>query len=221
MTRVGEVVIDPAAAGPGQFYHLLNAVIAPRPISWIATLASNGTANLAPHSFTTVFGNEPPIVGFVSIGVKDTVRNARSGGAFVYHIAGDDLVERINRTAADFPPDVSEFDWAGLTRTPSDLIAVPRVAEAPVALECRLVDVIQLAGQPNYLVLGEVLRAHVAERIMANGRVDPALLRPAGRLAGSQYARLGELFHLKRPTYRGLLDDGETPMAPIGSDGRA
>jgi hypothetical protein len=84
-----------------------------------------------------------------------------------------------------------------------------------------LVDVIQIAGQQSFLVLGEVVRAHVDERIMADGRIDPRALHPAGRLAGSQYSRIGELFNLQRPTYRGLLEAGEQPMEPIESDGRA
>ena len=213
--------IEPGALPPGQFYHLLNAAIAPRPVSWISSLAADGTANLAPHSYTTVFALNPPIVGFVSTSLKDSVRNVRATGDFVYHIACDALVERLNRTAADFPPNVSEFDWAGLTKLKSDLVKSFRVAEAPIAFECRLVEVIQIAGQESLLVLGEVLRAHLAEEIMVGGRIDPVKLQPLGRLAGSQFSRLGELFNLSRPTYQSLLADGAEPMAPVDSDGRA
>jgi len=206
---------------PGQFYHLLSAAIAPRPVSWISSLSAAGTANLAPHSYTTVFALNPPIVGFVSTTLKDTVRNVRATGDFVYHIACDALVERLNRTAADFPPDVSEFDWAGLTKVESDLVKSFRVAEAPIAFECKLVEVIQIAGQESLLVLGEILRAHLAEEILTDGRIDPVKLQPLGRLSGSQFSRLGELFNLARPTFAGLLADGAEPIAPIDSDGRA
>jgi flavin reductase (DIM6/NTAB) family NADH-FMN oxidoreductase RutF len=95
---------------------------------------------------------------------------------------------------------------------PSDLVRAPRVGEAPVAMECRLVEVHQIAGTQNYLVLGEVVRVHLAERIWVNGRVDPARLRPVGRLAGSGFAHLGELFSMERPTYRGLLEAGAKPV---------
>jgi flavin reductase (DIM6/NTAB) family NADH-FMN oxidoreductase RutF len=211
---MASISIEPGALPPGQFYHLLNAAIAPRPVAWISSLSANGTANLAPHSYTTVFALNPPIVGFVSTSLKDSARNIQATGDFVYHIASDALVERLNRTAADFPPDVSEFDWAGLTKLKSDLVNAYRVAEAPVAFECRLVEVIRIGGQESLLVLGEVLRAHLAEEIMTAGRIDPVKLQPLGRLAGSQFSRLGGLFNLSRPTYQGLLTAEQGPMKP-------
>ena len=102
----------PEELGQPATYHLLNAVIAPRPIAWISTVSASGTFNLAPHSYTTVVSQDPPIVSFVSIGRKDSVRNEATG-CFVYNVGSHQMVERINRTLADFPPDVSEFEWAG------------------------------------------------------------------------------------------------------------
>lgn len=211
-TRDGVVTLDPGGVRGGM-YHLLNAAIAPRPISWIATVSAAGTLNLAPHSYTVVLSPNPPIVGFVSVGRKDTLRNIEAAGDFVYHIADESLGERLNRTAADFPPDESEFDWAGLTPLASDLVRSPRVAEAPIAFEARLVEVKQIAATTNYLVMGEIVRLHVAEAIISNGRIDPARLRPLGRLAGSGYARLGELISMERPTYAGLIESAGKPMA--------
>jgi flavin reductase (DIM6/NTAB) family NADH-FMN oxidoreductase RutF len=209
------LTIDPADVPGNGVYHLLNAAIAPRPIAWVSTLAADGTPNLAPHSYTTVLSPNPPIVGFVSVGRKDTVRNVEATGDFVYHVADEGLGERLNRTAADFPPDVSEFEWAGLTPIPSDLVRTPRVAEAPIAFEARLVEVKRVAETNNYLIMGQVLRIHLAAWIMTDDRVDPAKVRPLGRLAGSWFSHLGELFKMERPTYRGLLGAGAEPLRPL------
>ncbi len=197
---------DPANA-PAGMKHLLNGVIAPRPIAWVSTLAADGTANVAPHSYTTIFSTEPPIVGFVSSGRKDTLNNIETTGDFVYNVAGENLAERMNLTSADFPPDVSEFDWVGLTPVPSDLVRSPRVGEAPVALEARLLEVHPIPASDAFLVLGSVVRVHVAERLWTDDRIDLDALRPVGRSAGSGYARLGSPFRMKRPTYRELLAD--------------
>ncbi|HEY7033956.1 MAG TPA: flavin reductase family protein [Thermomicrobiales bacterium] len=206
------VTINPADVPGNGVYHLLNAAIAPRPIAWVASLAADGTPNIAPHSYTTVFSPNPPIVGFVSVGRKDTLRNVLATGEFVYHIADEALAERLNLTAADFPSDVSEFDWAGLTPIPSDLVRTPRVAEAPIAFEATAAQVQQVRETNNYLITGEIVRIHLAERILSGDRIDPAKLRALGRLAGSQFSYLGELFKMERPTYRGLLEAGATPV---------
>lgn len=223
MTMVEPIrTFDPADA-PAGMKHLLNGAIAPRPIAWVSTLAADGTANVAPHSYTTIFSTEPPIVGFVSSGRKDTLNNVEATGDFVYNIAGEELAERMNLTSADFPPDVSEFDWVGLTPVPSDVVRSPRLGEAPVALEARRLEVHPISTSGAFLVLGEVVRVHVAERLWAGDRIDLDALRPVGRGAGSWYARLGSQFRMKRPTYRELLAAAAVPAdpAPIpGEDAR-
>jgi len=206
----------PEDLGPGGAYHFLNSVIGPRPIAWVSTVAPDGTFNVAPHSYTTVVSPSPPMVAFVSVGRKDTLCNAEASGEFVYNVGGAALVERINRSAADFPPSVSEFDWAGLTPVPSQLVAPPRVGEAPVAMEATVVDVYQVKGTENFMVIGQVRLIHLDPSITVDGRVDATLLDPVGRLAGSKYARLGEVFSLERPTYRGLVAEGAGPMPPVG-----
>lgn len=205
------VTIDPHDVPGNGVYHLLNAAIAPRPIAWVATIGADGTPNLAPHSYTTVFSPQPAIVGFVSIGRKDTLRNVEATGEFVYHIADVSLAEQLNLTAADFPPEIDEINWAGLTAIKSDLVQVPWVAEAPIAFEANAVEVQQIRQTNNYLITGEIVRIHLADQILHDDRIDPALLQPIGRLAGSQFSRLGELFKMDRPTYQGLLDSGATP----------
>ena len=210
------VTLRPEEMPPSGMYHLLNAAIAPRPIAWISSLASDGTVNLAPHSYTTVLSPDPPIVCFVSIRPKDTLRNVRATGDFVYNIADEQLGERLNLSAADFPPDISEVAWAGLHTMASEVVRTPRIVEAPISFECRLVQIVQIQETSNYLVMGEIVRGHIAERVMTDGRIDPAKLHAIGRLAGSQFSRLGELFKMERPTYRGLIEAGTKPLPEAG-----
>ena len=206
----------PEELGSGGAYHFLNSVIGPRPIAWVSTVAPDGTYNVAPHSYTTVVSPSPPMVAFVSVGRKDTLRNAEESGEFVYNIGNRALVERINRSAADFPRSVSEFAWAGLTPVPSELVAPPRVGEAPVAMEATVVDIYRVGRTENFMVIGQVRLIHVDESIAVDGRVHATRLDPVGRLAGAEYAALGEVFSLERPTYRGLIAAGEGPMGPVG-----
>lgn len=195
------VVVDPEKAGVGGMYHLMNAAVAPRPVAWVSTMSADGTLNLAPHSYTTVFSIDPATVGFVSVGRKDTLANAEATGEYVLNIASIDLVEALNLTAADFPPDEDEFSWAGLTPVPSDRVRPPRVGEAPVAFEAKVPDGGIIPIGNSFLILGEVQRAHVATDVWRDGRIEPALLQPVGRLAGSMFSRLGETFNLRRPGF--------------------
>lgn len=187
----------------GEMYHLMNAAIAPRPVAWVSTVDTDGRPNLAPHSYTTIFSTNPAIVGFVSVGRKDSLNNAESTREFVLNVASISLIQHLNTTAADFPPHEDEFDWAGLTHIPSDVVRPPRVGEAPVSFETRVRDIILIGN--CFLILGEVVRVHVAEAVWRAGRIDPTLLDPVLRLAGSMFAHLGETFEIPRPTYRDVL----------------
>ena len=193
---------------------LLTAVVVPRPIAWVSSRAADGTPNLAPHSYFTVLGHHPPTLGFTSVGAKDTLRNVRATGDYVINIAGEDLAQHLNLTAADFPPDQSEFAWAGLTPAPSAVVAAPGVAEAPVSLEMRLVGVTPFGDPPCFLVAGEVVHVRIAEAVLGGDRVRPDLLRALGRLAGPTYCRSTDLFEMPRPTYAGLLAAGSRPARP-------
>lgn len=211
--RPDMIAFDAGEPLGGSMKHLLNAAIAPRPIAWISTVSAGGVPNVAPHSYTTIFSPDPPVVGFVSIGRKDTLNNVEATGDFVYNIAGEALGEKLNLSSADFPPDESEFTWAGLTSTSSDLVKSPRVGEAPIAFEVKAIEIIQIAGSENTLVLGEVVRIHLAKEILTGDRIDPEKFRPLGRLAGSGFAHLGDLFSMPRPTYKGLLANNTGPEA--------
>ena len=193
--------------GHGLPHDPFNAIVGPRPIGWISTRAQDGTLNLAPYSFFNAFNYTPPIVGFSSIGYKDTVRNIEANGAFVWNLVTKPLVERMNATCAAVPPEVDEFALAGLTPLASTLIDVPRVAESPVSFECRVIDVRQLksaAGEPidSWLTLGEVVAIHIARASLVEGIYDTARAAHVLRGGGpADYFDVGptQLFRLHRP----------------------
>ena len=156
-----------------------NAIVGPRPIGWISSHSPAGSLNLAPYSFFNAFNYTPPIVGFASIGYKDTVRNIEQTGEFAWNLATRPLAEAMNQTCAAVPPEVSEFELAGLTPAPSRVISVPRVQESPVSFECRTTQIVQLQGAdgakvPTWLVLGEVVAVHIAQRLLKDGVYDTA-----------------------------------------------
>jgi len=184
-----------------------NAIVGPRPIGWISSLSKTGIRNLAPYSFFNAFNYVPPIVGFASIGAKDTLSNVRETGEFVWNLATTALAQAMNGTCAAVPPEVDEFALAGLTPMPSQLVGAPRVAESPVAFECRVTQVIQLQGAngdtvPTWLVLGEVVGVHIAQALLRNGIYDTAaaghILRGGGP---ADYFTIGpeQLFRMHRP----------------------
>ena len=130
--------------GHGLPHDPFNAIVGPRPIGWISTRSAQGGLNAAPYSFFNAFNYTPPIVGFASIGYKDSVRNIEQTGEFVWNLVTRPLAEAMNQTCAAVPPEVSEFDLAGLTPVASRLVAPPRIAESPVSFECKLTQLLQL-----------------------------------------------------------------------------
>ena len=193
--------------GHGLPHDPFNAIVGPRPIGWISTRSAAGALNLAPYSFFNAFNYTPPVVGFSSIGYKDTVRNIEATGEFVWNLATRPLAEQMNQTCAAVPPDTSEFELAGLTPAPCRLVAVPRVLQSPVSFECRLTQILQLQGLdgekvPSWLVLGEVVAIHIAEAQLKDGVYDTAnaghILRAGGP---ADYFTVGpeQLFKMYRP----------------------
>ncbi len=120
------------------------AIVAPRPIGWISTRALDGRINLAPYSFFNGFSSAPPIVGFSSEGWKDSASFAKESGEFVANLATHDLQGPMNETSAPFARGDNEFARAGLTMAECRLVAAPRVAESPAALECKVVEVVEI-----------------------------------------------------------------------------
>jgi len=192
---------DPARLGSAM-YPLLNSVVVPRPIAWVSTRSASGVDNLAPHSFFTVSSVAPPVVQFTSVGVKDSLRNALATGEFVVSICTEALLEHVNRTATDYPAEISEYDAVGLTREPSAKVAPPRVAESPVAIECRLIDT--RAFGDCTVVFGEVVWVAVEEAVLRDDRPEVSLLRPVARLGGQEWSTLGRVIDRRRIPYREL-----------------
>lgn len=185
------------AKGHGLKHDPFNAMIAPRPIGWMSSMGAKGNLNLAPYSFFNAFNYKPPILGFSSNGWKDTVRNIKETGEFVWNLSTMPLAEAMNISSADMPPEVSEFDKAGLTPVPSSVVKVPRVGEARAAMELKLIRIIQLEtkeGAPleNWMILGEVVAVHIDKSLIQDGVYITGLAHPIAR-AG----RKGDYFEIK------------------------
>jgi flavin reductase (DIM6/NTAB) family NADH-FMN oxidoreductase RutF len=193
--------------GHGLPHDPFNAIVGPRPIGWVSTCNAQGAPNLAPYSFFNAFNYVPPIVGFSSIGYKDSIRNIEETGEFAWNLVTRPLAEAMNQTCAAVGPEVSEFDLAGLTPVASRLIQPPRVMESPVSFECKLTQVLQLQGVDGakvdtWLVLGEVVGVHIRADLLVDGVYDTAgadhILRGGGP---ADYFTLGpaQLFKMYRP----------------------
>lgn len=193
--------------GHGLPHDPFNAIIAPRPIGWISSQSGGGVLNLAPYSFFNAFNYVPPIIGFASIGAKDSLNNIQETGEFCWNLVTKPLAEKMNQTCAAVGPEVDEFKLAGLTPKASSVVAVPHVLETPVAFECKLSQCIQLttaAGDAvdSWLVLGEVVGVHIDKSLLKDGIFDTAAAQPALRGGGpADYFTISEMlkFQLFRP----------------------
>ncbi len=198
MTRLD---LDPAELGAA-VYPWLTSVVVPRPIAWVSTRSATGVDNLAPHSFFTVAGIDPPVICFTSVGTKDSLRNILATREFVVSLCNEDLMEKVNLTGTDFPADLSEYDAAHLTREPSVRVAPVRVAESPVALECVLVGTQQFGICT--VVFGEVVHLAVSEEVLRDGRPEVTLLKPVARLGAQEWSTLGEISSRRRVPFSEL-----------------
>jgi flavin reductase (DIM6/NTAB) family NADH-FMN oxidoreductase RutF len=181
------------------------SLVAPRPIGWISTIDADGRVNLAPYSFFNAIGEEPAMLAFSSHGAKDSATYAGEVREFVWNLVTYDLREQMNETSAPLPRGASEFDRAGLEMAPSRLVAPPRVAASPCAMECKVVDHLQLhdiGGCPvdQHLVIGQVVGVHLAEDAIVGEAVDTAALRPIARCGGpGDYTVVETIFQMFRP----------------------
>ncbi|MDH0618394.1 flavin reductase family protein [Pseudomonas fulva] len=193
------------AKGHGLPHDPFNAIVGPRPIGWISSQDQQGHLNLAPYSFFNAFNYIPPIIGFCSVGRKDSLNNIEQTGEFVWNLATRPLAEQMNLSCSAVSPEVNEFELSGLTATPSSVVKVPRVGETPVAFECKVTQIVQLqcadqALVPSWLILGEVVAVHIAERLLKDGIYDTAAAEPILRGGGpADYFELGNLFKMPRP----------------------
>ncbi len=199
-------VYEPAQ-GHGLAHDPFNAIVGPRPIGWISSRDAEGRLNLAPYSFFNGFNYRPPIIGFASIGHKDSVRNAEETGEFCWNLATKALAEPMNASSAGVPHEVDEFQLAGLTPEPGRVIGAPRVAESPVSFECRVSQIVQLQAADGrqvktWLVLGEVVAVHIDRSLIKDGAYDTAAARPILRAGGMDaYAEITPeaMFKMMRP----------------------
>jgi flavin reductase (DIM6/NTAB) family NADH-FMN oxidoreductase RutF len=201
------LIIDPKDTGWLDTYKLLIGAIVPRPIAFVSTLSPEGIPNLAPFSFFTGVSANPPVICFCPmrrrgpVPHKDTLYNISVTREFVVNIVSDEFAEQMNITSGEYPPEVNEFDAAGLTPIPSDLVKPPRVKESHVHMECKLYLLVEVGGEDGSgnLVLGEVVRFHVDDQYFDNFKIDPDKLRPIGRMGGATYTRTTDRFDLQRP----------------------
>src|ERR1700691_506773 len=206
--------LTPADHQSRQVYKLMTGIIVPRPVALVSTVDSNGVANLAPFSFFTGVGSNPPTVLFCpvvksrSIAAdaqpdfrKDTLRNVEETGEFVVNVVSEAIAAAANATAAEVPPEVDEFVLSGLTPLASQVVRPARVAESPAQMECKLTQVIYTSREPGggVIVLGEIVRFHVRQNLLGDFRVDPAGLDAVGRMAGNTWARTRDRIELIRP----------------------
>ena len=196
---------DPQIVAAPSIYKLLIGCVVPRPIAWVSSLSDDAIPNLAPFSFFMAVCNNPPTLAFSSgrreDKKKDTVRNIESTQDFVVNLVDDALAEQMNLTSGEYPPEVDEFTLTGLTAAPGIKVKAPRVAEAPISMECRVVQILPVGHGPHSLVLGEIVYFHIRDDLYnpATGRIDMHRLHPVGRLAGNLYTHVHDIFEMKRP----------------------
>lgn len=210
--------IDPNNYPHQQVYKLFTATAVPRPIAWVSTISPAGRLNLAPFSFFTPVCSKPPTLLFcpgIRAGTgapKDTYNNLKATGEFVVNFVTEALAEAMNITATELPPDVDEFQRAGLTPAPGKTVSVPHVAETPAYFECRVREIVTISEGVGggYIVIGTVLLMHYDDSIFREGSyVDLAAFRPIGRLTGAGYCRVTDTFDLER------LPPEITPTLPV------
>jgi flavin reductase (DIM6/NTAB) family NADH-FMN oxidoreductase RutF len=211
------VELDLRVPNPTAMYKLLIGCVVPRPIAWVSSVDAHGVQNLAPFSYFMAITHDPPTVAFSSAprgvevpgprGKKDTLSNVEATGEFVVNVVDDALAEQMNMTSGDYPPEVDEFAQAGLTAAPTARVKAPRVAAAPINMECRVVRILPVGNLLHHLVIGEIVHLRVRDDVYdaATGRIDMHRLRPVGRLAGQMYTHVHDIFEMRRPAadYRG------------------
>jgi flavin reductase (DIM6/NTAB) family NADH-FMN oxidoreductase RutF len=194
------MIIDADSLDVAATYKLLIATVVPRAIGWISTLSKDGVANLAPFSFFTVVGRKPPILSVTmqpksdGVTLKDSFVNIRDTGEFVTNLVTLPLADAMHRSAFEHPPEIDEFDAVGLEKAPSEVVRPPRVAQAPVSMECKVDRIFNVGDHDDHVVWGRVVRFHIRDDLyLDRGRVDTAAIAPIGRLA-AEYSLVDNVF---------------------------
>ena len=214
MNPTDAVAIDPKDHNYSDIYKLMIGAVVPRPIAFVSSVDAGGIFNLAPFSYFTICGSNPPFAVFSPVHrgpdhpPKDTLRNVRETGGFVVNIVAEDFLAQMNLTAAEYPPEMDEFALSGLTPVASERVKAPRVRESPVQMECVLKDIITLSDKPGggSLVIGEIVLIHIERSVLADParsvfKIDPDKLKAIGRMGGPTYTRTGDRINLERPQW--------------------
>ncbi len=190
--------------GHGLEHDPFRAIVAPRPIAWISTVDAAGRGNLAPYSFFNAFGASPPIIGFSSEGKKDSLANIRETGEFVVNLVTRALAEHMNETSRPMPRGIDEMAMSGLEGEPSRLVKPMRIKGTPAALECKLLQIVELkdlhgASSDRWLTVGQVIGVYMDDTFLKDGLFDLAAARVIARCGYFDYAEVSEVFAMRRP----------------------
>ncbi|SDT57371.1 flavin reductase family protein [Bradyrhizobium canariense] len=193
--------IDPSDLSAEHAYRLITGIVVPRPIAWVTSVSGSGVVNLAPFSAFTFVSPKPPMLA-ISVGrkagiYKDTAHNILNNEEYVVHIADNTLMTAVHESSVEHPPEISEVEELKLKTLPSERIAVPRLAAAPIAMECRFRQCLEFGDTRSRLIVGEVLVFHIRDGLVNNGKIETEALDPIARIGGPRYARLGEIVTLK------------------------
>lgn len=198
---------ESAKIAPRQNYQLLTSGVLPRPIAWVSTLGKNGVANLAPYSFFTVASCNPPVLCVVQVTPanqlnKDTLTNLKDTGECVVNVVSQPLLDAMNISCATYPPEVDEFEKAGLEKSTSHTVAAPGVKSALVRYECKLRELQTISDLPTggTLMLLDVTGIEVADHALVEGQIDPSVLQAMGKMGGDLYNTTDQRIELPRPT---------------------
>lgn len=199
------ISIDPKNNSERDNYKLMIGSIIPRPIAFVTTQSKEGVLNGAPFSYFNIVSSNPPMIS-LSVArnegnLKDTARNIYDNQQFVVHIVDDQNLERVNATAATLPPSESEIELVQFTPVESSQVEVPGVKESKIRMECALMQAVPLGeGEvTGDLFIAKILQFHIDESIYENGRIDPRGLNAISRLAGWDYATIGDITTIERP----------------------
>jgi len=186
---------------PRDFVGALKSIVVPRPIAWVSTVSADGVENLAPHSYFTVASQLPPVIQFTSIGHNDSLRNAVDTGEFVVSLANREMFEQINASSTNYPPQVSEFEAVGIETEPSELVAPPRVAGSPAAIECVTERTVEF--EHSVVVFGRVVAIAIDEAVLDGDHPEITKLQPLARLGRDEWSEIGQILRVGRIPYEG------------------
>jgi len=186
---------------PRDFVGALKSIVVPRPIAWVSTVSADGVENLAPHSYFTVASQLPPVIQFTSIGHNDSLRNAVDTGEFVVSLANREMFEQINASSTNYPPQVSEFEVVGIETEPSELVAPPRVAGSPAAIECVTERTVEF--EHSVVVFGRVVAIAIDEAVLDGDHPEITKLQPLARLGRDEWSEIGQILRVARIPYEG------------------